>query len=147
MRSACILIFACLIICACKKNNTKATSLPFEELTGSWRMVSVTDLSSNITITKPASLAKDVDLAFTFSDSNTGIINGVTTRNTFSGNCSVSDNRTLLIPDITSTEIAETSWGSLFLNNVFLSMDYEIDIDNKLNINTSSNKTLTFTRR
>ncbi|MES2850914.1 MAG: hypothetical protein V4685_17820 [Bacteroidota bacterium] len=147
MRSASLLFFACVTIYACKKNNTNPTTLPSQELTGTWRMVSVKDNALNITTTKPADLTGDVDMTFTFSSPDSGAINGSTTRNVFGGKCSVGNPRILLMQDVYSTEVNETSWGFLFLDNIYLSENYQIGIDNKLNINTSTNKTLTFSKQ
>ncbi len=147
MRSAFLLIFTCLTIFACKKNNTNPTTTPSQELSGSWRMISVKDNTLNITTTKPADITGDVDMTFTFSSPDSGVINGNTPMNVFGGKCSVENPRILLMQDVYSTDVFEPNWGILFLDNIYLSENYQIGVDNKLNINTSTNKTLTFSKQ
>ena len=102
---------------------------------------------TDVTTTKPSTISGNVDITIVFSTSVAGVMNGVTPTNTLSCDFQVGPNRTLSIPSLSMTEITETSWGLMFLDNISHAQDFIFTNDGKLNINASTNKTLTFIRQ
>jgi hypothetical protein len=145
MRYILLLAFIGLTQFGCKKGNPAISMAG--DLAGNWRMVSVKDNSTNITTVKPSTITGNVDINFTFSSSDAGLMSGVTPTNSLNANYSTGGNRALSIPAISATKIIETTWGHMFLDNIPYSRDFMFDPDSRLNINTSTNKTLTFVRR
>jgi hypothetical protein len=130
------LLIATLAFASCQPDNTYA-SLP-----GPWRMKIAQDNASGISITKPASIAGDVDINFERS----GIFTGKTPTNIIGeGSYSVGANRSLTIPCMSMTKVGETSWGAQFVNHIREAQSYRFEDQNILVIVTV-NKTLTFVR-
>ena len=146
MRQLFILTFIFTTLFSCKKDNSSNVTPIAPDLVGKWRMVSVKDNSTNITTTKPSSISGNVDITFAFTTSEAGTMNGLTPTNSLYSDYLIGRNRTISIPAVTATKIIETSWGLLFLDNVTNSQDFIFDTDGRLNINISTNKTLTFVR-
>lgn len=147
MRHLLLLSSLSLLLFACKRDNTN-NAVPFaSDLAGKWRLISAKDNLTDATTTKPPAISGNVDITIVFSTSVAGVMNGVTPTNTLSCDFQVGPNRTLSIPSLSMTEIVETSWGLMFLDNIPHAQDFIFTNDGKLNINTSTNKTLTFIRQ
>lgn len=136
-----LLILTGLALTSCKKDNSG------NSLTGNWRMISVKDNATDTVSTKPTNVNGDVDITFISSTSKKGIMSGVTPTNTLRGDYVIKNNREISIPSLSCSLVIETSWGLEFLNNITSSKDYFFDADGKLNINTGTDKTLTFARK
>lgn len=147
MRYILLLTFICLTHLACKKCNPPVANPLTSDLAGKWRMVQVKDNSTNIISIKPSAITGNVDINFTFSSSSAGLMTGATPTNTLNADFSTGSNQTLSIPGVSTTKVIETSWGNLFLDNITYSQNFFIDADRKLNINASTNQTLTFVRQ
>jgi len=147
MRAIFLQIIVCLTLFACKKEYSGNGSQTATGLAGKWRMVSVKDNSTNIVTTKPSSITGNVDITFTFSSPVEGIMDGVTPTNSLSAAYTTGNNATLSIPAVGRSKTEETTWGELFLDNITYSTNFTFDNAGKLNINTSTNKTLAFLRR
>lgn len=126
---------------SCSRNNsTDPVSLP---LAGKWRMILVTERSSGVRITKPASIQKDVDLVFSSTSSTDGTLSGNTPSNVVEGNYVTGANRTFTMVYLSMTKVGETSWGSEFIENIHHSQEYSLESGDRLNIKTTG-KILTF---
>jgi len=147
MQRILLLAIICLALFGCKKENSNDGSPASTGLAGKWRMVSVKDNSTNAVTAKPLSISGDVDISFTYSSSNAGIMEGVTPTNSINGSFTTGNNSTLSIPVVGGTKIAETSWGQLFLTNIIYSTSFVVDNSGLLHISASTNKTISFTRR
>ena len=113
-------------------------------LNGKWRMVSVKETASGLTITKPSSIPGDVDIIFTSKNTDGGFLTGNTPTNTISqSDYSTGANQAIKIPALSMTKVQETTWGYEFVNSIRNSQKYGFDTDGKLNITTTA-KTLTF---
>lgn len=116
-------------------------------LEGNWRMMIVKNNTSGTIITKPADIQGNVDITFLAINSTSGSLNGHTPTNLIvESNYSTDTNRRLSIPVLVMTKVAETSWGSEFVNNIRSSQKYHFETDGKLVIETLE-KTLTFQRQ
>ena len=131
-----------LTLFSCKKpNSVDTTPTPLE---GKWRMIMVKDNVSGLITTKPTSIQKDVDITFTSTNPAFGTFIGNTPTNDISKNeYSIGPNQTISIPALGMTKVGETSWGSLFVDNIRSSQEYSFEIGGRLNIKTAD-KTLTF---
>ncbi len=129
---------------SCKKThcgNQEFTS----SLDGKWRMITVIEASGN-SISKPASLAKDVDITFSSSNTTGGTLYGVTPTNEISPSSFSTDvNRSLTITCLNMTKVQETSWGNKFVVNIVLAKQYTFFSGGELAIITTG-KTLVFRR-
>lgn len=131
----------CLIFFSCKKDKSNVNCTTLD---GTWKMVLVKDNSTNTTMTKPASLYGDVIVTFISSDISNGIFNGKTPTNDLGpDNYTLGFNRTMFIPSLKMTKVAETFWGLQFVSNIRDAQQYHFDSGELLNIITTS-KTLTF---
>jgi hypothetical protein len=137
---------AIISFCSCQKRDTPHANRPdpTDQLEGSWRMVSVSDDVANTILTKPSSITGDVDITFARTAPAPGSLTGFTPSNNLFGDYTEGNNKTLSIPAIASTKVAETSWGDLFLLNITHSQRYFFSKDKKLNIVATTGKTLTF---
>lgn len=116
-------------------------------LDGKWRMITVKDNASGLTTTKSASILNDVDLIFTSANLSSGTFIGNTpTNDIWNNGYSTGANQTITIPALSMTQVAETSWGILFVDNICSSIEYSFEIGGILNIKTT-NKTLTFRKQ
>lgn len=131
-----------LILFSCKKPNSG--DLILTPLEGKWRMIMFKDNESGLTITKPTVIQKDVDITFTSTNPIIGTFIGNTPTNDISKNeYSIGPNQTISIPALGMTKVGETSWGSLFVDNIRNAQEYNFEIGGRLNIKTAD-KTLTF---
>jgi len=130
-----------LILLSCSKKDSE-NPVP-ASIEGKWRMTIVKDNVSGLATIKPSSVQGDVDITFTF----TGLTNGVFSGNTPTNNIWQNDysigNRTISIPNLAMTKVAENSWGREFVDHIRNSREYFFETDGKLSIKTIS-KTLTF---
>ena len=128
----------------CKKTDS-SESVP-TSLDGKWRMITVKDNVSGLTITKSASIQNDVDVIFTSTNLNSGTFTGNTpTNEIWKNSYSTGVNNAITIPVLSMTKVAETSWGILFVDNICSSQEYTFEIGEILNIKTII-KMLTFRR-
>jgi len=113
-------------------------------LDGKWRMITVTENASGLTITKPSSIQGDVEITITPITSTIGTFIGNTPSNNISQNSySTGANQSLTIPVLSMTKVMETSWGNEFVENIRNSQEYSFEIGGRLIIQTT-NKILTF---
>ena len=130
---------------ACKKSNTcdpASTSLE-----GKWKMIIVKDNSTGLTAYKPSSIQKDVVITFTATNPINGTFTGNTPTNEIGQNAYlIGINQGISIPGLSMTKVAETTWGSEFVDNIRSSTQYSFDTEGRLNIQTA-NKTLTFQKQ
>jgi hypothetical protein len=140
-----ILFFAAiigLIQVSCKKADSH-DPVP-SSLDGAWRMIIVKENVSGSTTTKPSSIQGDVDITFISASSTSGTFTGKTPSNNIEQNdYSTGPNRSLTIQSLSMTNVAETSWGEEFVDNIIDATEYSFGSNGILNIKTT-NKTLTF---
>lgn len=140
-----ILFFAVMLSLTqfgCKKSDY-SEPVP-TSLDGKWRMITVKDNASGLTINKSASIQNDVDIIFTSTNLTNGTFIGNTpTNEIWKNSYSTGANQTITIPVLSITKVAETSWGILFVDNICSSQAYTFEIGGILNIKTT-NKILTF---
>ncbi len=130
---------------SCKKSDS-CDPVP-TSLDGKWRMIIVKDNISGSSKTKPNSIKGDVDIVFTSSSATAGNFAGNTPSNSvWSDNYSTGQNQSLTILNLSMTEVAETSWGNEFIDNIINSIEYNFQNCDKLNIKTT-NKTLIFQKQ
>ncbi len=144
MRQIIILACSLVILFSCKKDNSNDNIPIVPELTGKWRMISIKDNSTNLVITKPSIVIRDVDITFTFSSATSGQLTGVTPSNTFESNFSITSLKSLAITQYSSTKVAEPDWGSYFSDNITFAQKFYFSIVDYLVIETSTNKTIVF---
>ena len=136
--------FLSLAMFSCSKEYS-VESVP-STLEGTWRMFEVKDNSSGSITTKPSDLKGDVEITFTPTSNNSGVLVGHTHTNFISeSGYATAVNQTLTIPVLNITKIWETSWGGEFVTNICSSYAYHFDVDGNLII-TTANKTLIFER-
>lgn len=127
---------------SCSRNNS--TSGVQTVLDGKWRMIIVKDNVSGLIITKPSSIQGDVDITFASTGLTNGVFSGNTPTNEIAQNdYSLGNNMTISIPNLAMTKVAETSWGTEFVDHIRTSQQYAIELNGNLSIKTIS-KTLTF---
>ena len=144
MRQIIILACSLVILFSCKKDNSNDNIPIVPELTGKWRMISIKDNSTNLVITKPSIVIRDVDITFTFSSATSGRLTGVTPANTFESDFSITSLKSLAITQYSSTKVAEPDWGSYFSDNITFAQKFYFSIVDYLVIETSTNKTIVF---
>jgi hypothetical protein len=131
-----------LIQVGCKKTN-KSDSVP-TSLNGKWRMIIVKENATGLTSTKPSSIQGDVEITFTSMSTTNGTFFGNTPTNGIGENdYFIGLNKSMSIPDLGMTKVAETSWGNEFVKNIRDAREYSFEVGGKLNIKTAE-KTLTF---
>jgi hypothetical protein len=121
MRQAIIsIILAAIIFSSCKKN-----FIPIDiQLSGSWKMISVTDNSADTVITKPANTYTDINVLITFTASASGNITGGLTQASVKGNFTIAQNKIISIPKILISYpsgdffYGSPGWDNDFLDNV-----------------------------
>ena len=115
-------------------------------LNGTWRMITVKDNFSGLTISKPSDLQGDVVITFTAKSNSAGIFYGHTLTNQIGeSNYTTGANQSLSIPSLFMTKLAETSWGQEFVNNICTSIEYSFESNGNLVIRTT-NRILIFER-
>jgi len=138
-----LIFFICicgLTILSCNRRD----SIDIPGLDGKWRMVLVKENATGLATTKHASIPGDVDITFTSMSNSSGFFFGNTPTNVIMDNAySTNSNRSLAISVLSMTKSAETSWGSVFVDNIRSSQDYNFESDGKLAIRTTT-KTLFF---
>ena len=145
MRRSLITISLLLLLFSCKKNNDLVNQ---PDIGGRWKMVSVIDNSNGTIEIKPVIYAGDVEieLKYNASNSRTGTFSGKTITNIFGdGIFSTTADGSFTVTTFGISDAMETPWGNLFLQNIFSSTNYSIDIQGRLNIKTAA-KTLVFRR-
>jgi hypothetical protein len=127
---------------ACVKSNSSDPAPA--SLDGKWEMILVEDNASGLITTKQPTIQNEVDITFASTNSTGGTFFGNTPTNDIGQNeYSIGANQTISIPALAMTKVGETSWGSLFVDNIRSSRVYRFEIGGILNIGTT-NKTLTF---
>src|SRR5688500_10696392 len=125
-----LVIGVCMMLLSCDK---AADDFAPAELEGSWKMIEVTDLASNVVERKPASIRGDVILRFMPSNRLGGRISGNTPTNVFGPDeYLLSSENSLTIQGITMTKVAESSWGNLFIENIRNTSEVRIEYGNLL---------------
>lgn len=115
-------------------------------LNGTWRMITVKDHVSGLTISKPSDLQGEVVITFIPKNNTSGIFYGRTLTNQISEcNYTTGANGLLSIPSLFMTKLAETSWGQEFVNNICTSIEYSFESNGNLVIRTT-NRMLIFER-
>jgi len=143
MKQLLSLLLIGFLFTGCKKDKEDINTA---DLSGKWRLLSVTDKNTNTTTTKPANITGEVEISFSFSSSASGQISGHTTSNVVGGGCKVTRKKGLAIFDVLTTYAVDTEWGYLFIANIDKSRNYSFDVEGRLSIYTSNNKELIFTR-
>ncbi|HEY5463093.1 MAG TPA: hypothetical protein VIJ95_07550 [Hanamia sp.] len=147
--SVLIILLTAFTIFSCKKS-------PFEDpaLVGKWKMIEVRDNTNDTVFTKPASVNENVEIVFSYSSSGKGEMIGNATIAPVRGSFTVGEQRTISIPlvyydiDKVGFDIfwGSSEWDSEFLNNITISKSYFFDSSGNLNINTTNNTTIVFTK-
>lgn len=139
-----LLLFA-LVICLAQIACQPESAAPAGNLfNGTWRMLFVKDNSTGAVTTKPSSITADVDITFVSANETTGSFTGQTPSNIIDkGNYVTGSNRTITIPSMSMTKVAENSWGTFFVDNILSSESYGFDSQTMLTIRTK-NMRLTF---
>jgi hypothetical protein len=141
--TAILLLLASTIFFSCNKSVEDIPS----SLEGTWKMIQVKDNITNATVTKPSSILGDVIITFTPSDASSGTFRGNTPINTIEQNTySLGADQAITIPVLSMTKVAETSWGTLFVDHITYAQRYGFEPGNKLTIVTIG-KSLTFEKQ
>lgn len=136
-----IMAFVSIALFSCRKDQADIVST---SLDGKWKMIEVTDHSTNSGTTKPASLFGDVIINFVSTGNSGGVFNGTTPTNDLGPNTYyIGTSNTLFITSLGMTKVAETSWGMLFVGNIRDAQQYQFAAGNLLDIITI-NKTFRF---
>lgn len=129
-----------LMFFSCKK--TVSDSFP-ASIEGTWKMIIVKDNATNASITKPSSIKGDVIITFIPTNTTTGTFTGKTPSNDIGPNdYSLGPGQAISMPVLTMTKVGETSWGSLFVDNIRDAQNYDFK-RGRLSIRTT-NKILAF---
>lgn len=143
-RSILLMVIAGMILFSCKKDNSDIIPVSIE---GTWKMVAVKDNSTNVSITKPSSIAGDVIITFASNNITSGIFSGKTPSNFFGLNdYKIGPGQAISIPVLAVTKVGETLWGLEFTGNIRDALKYGFERGEKLNIITKD-KTLTFAKQ
>jgi len=130
------------LLLSCSKRDSVVS--PLTSIEGKWRMTIVKDNVSGFTTINPSTFQGDVDITFTSTGLTSGIFSGNTpTNNIWQSDYSKGNNMTISIQNLNMTKVAETSWGSEFVDHIRSSREYSFESDGKLSIKTI-NKTLTY---
>jgi hypothetical protein len=130
---------------SCKKQESvKLTNPPpTASLDGHWRMITVKDNISGIELTKPTSVAGNVEIRVSSEGSTKGSFTGETPSNIIGKNeFQTGTNQSISIPVLSMTKVIETEWGNEFVGNIRSAISYSFQNGN-LQIVTG-NKTLVF---
>lgn len=136
-----ITILTLTLLSCSKKDSVNTVPASIE---GKWRMTMVKDNVSGLATIKPSSIQGDVDITFTSTDLTNGIFSGNTpTNDIWPNDYSIGNKMTISIPNLAMIKVAETSWGSEFVDHIRNSREYFFETDGKLSTKTIS-KILTF---
>src|SRR5688572_30419611 len=128
---------------ACEKT---VSDTAVHSLAGKWKMIAVIDNATNVSTTKPASIAGDVIIVIVVHSATSGSLSGNTpTNEIFQNNFTVGQNGEIAVPALSMTKVAETTWGSLFVDHIRDAERYDLQTGGLLNIRTSA-KTLSFVK-
>jgi hypothetical protein len=109
----------------------------------SWKMILVKDNVSGTSFNKPAPFQNDVQITFSSASSVLGSFKGKTITNDFDGDYTLGSYQTMAVPIMNMTKVAETYWGSFFVDNIRSAQYYSYQAGNQLIIITEK-VTLTF---
>ena len=133
-----------IILLSCKKDNSDIIPT---SIAGTWKMITVKDNSTNVSMTKPSSEKGDVILTFDPVNTTSGSFSGNTPTNVFGPNdYMLGPNNAISMPDMVTTKVMETLWGGEFADNIREAQQYSFEKVEKLNIITKD-KTLTFLKQ
>jgi hypothetical protein len=141
-KSYLIVITFLAVLFSCKKNSDNV-----QTINGTWKLIEVKNLVSNITITKPQDEDGEVILDFSFMNGADGIFKGNTPHNTIlENNFKISSDGSIEILSLNLlTKIGEPYWGNLFVKAFPDAISYDLKCNKKLVINTVK-ESLTFER-
>src|SRR5260221_10721235 len=123
-----------LVLFSCNKRDC-IQSPGTTSIEGKWRMITVQDVASGITTTKPSSIQGDVDITFTPEGTVSGTFNGNTPTNSIGQNeYSIGANQAMSIPNLSMTKVMETTWGDQFVKKIRNTRKYNFDNAGRLNI-------------
>jgi hypothetical protein len=141
MRSSLVqIVIVGLLFFSCSKTEVDD---PSAALAGTWKMIRVEDNSSGDNTYKPNSIQEDLIITFTPNSDTSGNFEGHTPTNSFfspgvlSNGYTLGPDHTISIHAFSMTQISETSWGELFLNNIATAHHYNFKAGN-LNIKTAA---------
>ena len=140
MKSALLIGLTCLLFFSCSK--TVSDPVP-ASLNGVWKMIIVKDNATNAVLTKPISIRGDVIINIVPANETSGSFTGKTPTNIiYRSDYSTEPGRSITIPCLFMTKVAETSWGDEFVDNIRDARQYGFS-PGRLNIITTR-RTLSF---
>ena len=135
-----LLPLAVLVFTACTRSHSGDAGL---SITGTWKMVAVTDLATASATTGPTSLHSQVIISFASTSPTTGKLWGHTPTNRIDpSDYSLGFDQGITIPALQITKVAETPWGAAFADHITSAKRYSL-VTGYLEI-TTSEKTLRF---
>src|SRR5687767_8722312 len=138
-----LIAFISIMHVSCEKT---VADTALDSLAGKWKMIAVKDNATNVSTTKPASIAGDVIILIIAHNASSGSLSGNTpTNEIFQNNFTVGQNGEIAIPALSMTKVAETIWGSLFVDYIRDAEEYNLEPGGRLNIRTTA-KTLSFVK-
>ena len=134
---------SCISLFSCKKLNDNIPT----SLEGKWKMISVKDIATGNSISKPSSVTGEVLITFKQIDATNGTFYGNTPANeVWENDYSISSNQFLTIPQLAMTKVGERDWGNYFSANIEDATSYLFLNGSKLNIITDK-KNLIFVKQ
>jgi hypothetical protein len=109
-----------------------------DPIAGKWKMIVVKDNATTLSTTRPASTPGDVILTITVLNASTYSLTGNTPTNEISeGYFMVAPERKMIFGALSMTKVAETVWGSLFVDHIRDAQQYNFPARGRLDIQTS----------
>ena len=147
MRNVLIILISLVVVIACDDESINPASfqddLAIDNLSGTWKVVSYEDYSSNTIITKTDENSwNGADVIINLNDkTNPPQIWGVNTTNQISGTYQYDHvSRSIEIPGLVSTYVGQPEWGNLFTKGILQVKTYKInDKQLRLYYNNSNN--------
>lgn len=149
MRQVILIAIGIVTLYSCKKNATENHVPDYNDLNGTWIMISAKYNATNAISTKPADAKGDNFMTLVVKDSNTVYQpdGGTWSNSVFDGVFSISNDKKIVWSRSSVTQVGEMPWGSIFYYQLIKTYSYFFtDIDH-LSFNTSPDITLNFQRR
>jgi hypothetical protein len=151
MKQLFIIASVICIVTGCKKNDGANPAPGEPDIIGKWKMVFLKDNTSNTITYEPTDPKHGYGgMTFSYIDSVTLYMDGMTTFNDVLGNYTLKKNENLLslIPGTGfKYQLGETAWEELFTNNIFWVKNYFFHSNDSLFLVTDKNKTMAFLRQ
>ena len=154
MRNLLLILISLVVVIACDDESVNPASFKDDfaiaSLSGTWKVVSYEDYSSNTIITKTDENSwNGADVIINLNDkTNPPQIWGVNTTNQISGTYQYDPIiRSIKIPALTSTEVNQPEWGNLFTKGIHQVNTYKINEKQLRLYYNNSNNSITLVKQ